>query len=73
MVNPNMPIRGLMYYGKLYSKYIEKNSLNIYSHELMKLPTRCYFLFYNGTEERPEWKEFRLTSAFAFPERAILR
>lgn len=28
--NPNMPIRGLMYFGNLYDTYIEKNELNIY-------------------------------------------
>ena len=37
--NPNMPIRGLMYFGKLYSKYIEENNLNIYGKKLCKIPT----------------------------------
>ena len=46
--NPNMPIRGLMYFGKLYSKYIETNRLDIYGTKLMKLPTPRYIVFYNG-------------------------
>lgn len=28
--NPNMPIRGFMYFGKMYDRYITENSLNIY-------------------------------------------
>ena len=27
--NPNMPVRQLMYAGKLYDKYIQRNKLNI--------------------------------------------
>ena len=27
--NPNMPIRGLLYFGKMYDKYITENHLNI--------------------------------------------
>ena len=46
--NPNMPIRGLMYYGNLYNSYIEEHSLNIYGSTLVKLPTPQYIVFYNG-------------------------
>ena len=28
--NPNMPIRGFIYFGKLYNKYIKSNKLNLY-------------------------------------------
>ncbi len=28
-LNPNMPIRGLIYFGKQYESYIKQNNLNI--------------------------------------------
>ena len=34
--NPNMPLRGLMYFGNLYDSYIESNGLNIYGKKLIK-------------------------------------
>ena len=45
--NPNMPIRGFMYFGKMYDRYITENSLNIYGKMLIKLPTPRYTVLYN--------------------------
>ena len=43
--NPNMPVRGLMYYGNLYNSYIHDRGLNIYGSSLMKIPTpKCKVL-----------------------------
>ena len=50
--NPNMPVRQLMYVGKLYDKYIQMNGLNIYGKKLMHLPIPKLVVFYNGTDER---------------------
>lgn len=62
--NPNMPVRGFMYAGKLYSKYIEENDLSIYGKKLVKLPSPHYYVFYNGTEEHPDREELKLSDAF---------
>ena len=62
--NPNMPIRGLMYFGKMYSRYIESNGLNIYGTKLEKLPTPRYIVFYNGVDEKPAIEKLRLSDAF---------
>ena len=70
--NPNMPIRGLMYYGKLYDKYIETNNLNIYSENLQSLPTPRYFVFYNGRADAPEKEMLRLTDAFSTPDKSSI-
>ena len=51
--NPNMPIRGLLYFGKMYDKYITENHLNIYGKTLIKLPTPKYTVLYNGMDEQP--------------------
>ncbi len=34
--NPNMPLRGLLYFAQLYNKYISRHKLNIYSTNLKK-------------------------------------
>ena len=70
--NPNMPVRGLMYYGKLYDKYIEVNNLNIYSERLQILPTPRYFVFYNGRDNAPEKEVLRLTDAFSEPDKSSI-
>ena len=48
--NPNMPVRQLMYAGKLYDKYIYMNKLNIYGKKPVFLPVPRLVVFYNGTE-----------------------
>ncbi len=51
-LNPNMPLRGLMYlyFGNLYDQYVKANKLNIYGKKLQKIPTPQYVVFYNGTD-----------------------
>lgn len=62
--NPNMPIRGLMYFGNLYNSYIHTRGLNIYSSTLVKLPTPKYVVFYNGTTNRNSIEKLKLSDAF---------
>ena len=61
--NPNMPVRLLMYVGKLYDKYISINHKNIYSHTLVHLPAPRLVVFYNGLEDRED-TVLRLSDAF---------
>ena len=70
--NPNMPVRGLMYFAKLYEKFIRLNKLRIHGSTQIKLPTPRYLVFYNGTQERPEKEELRLTAAFDKPEESCI-
>ncbi|SDB22121.1 hypothetical protein SAMN02910298_01063 [Pseudobutyrivibrio sp. YE44] len=62
--NPNMPVRGLMYFGMLYEKYIKSNGINIYSSGLKKIPTPRYVVFYNGLADRPSVEKLKLSDAF---------
>lgn len=64
--NPNMPIRGLLYFGRLYDKYITANHINIFSSVRKQLPVPQYFVFYNGTREEPDQTVLRLSDSF-FP------
>ena len=59
-----MPIRGLMYFGKLYDKYLKKNKCNIYNSNLVKIPTPQYYVFYNGTQEHPDKIVLKLSDSF---------
>ena len=63
-VNPNMPLRGLIYICMLYQGYLEQNNLDIYSSTRLRLPTPKYLVFYNGTKEEPDRRELRLSDSF---------
>lgn len=65
--NPNMPLRGLLYIGKLYQKYIEQRNYNIYGSKLIKIPAPQYVVFYNGDKELPDRTILKLSEAFEKP------
>ena len=62
--NPNMPIRGFMYFANLFDEYIDKNNYNIYGTKLVKIPTPKYVVFYNGTLDKPAIEKLKLSDAF---------
>lgn len=61
--NPNMPVRGLMYLGKLYDKYIHVHGLNIYGQKIMRLPIPRLVVFYNGKAAKED-EVLKLSDAF---------
>lgn len=63
--NPNMPLRGFMYFGQMYDKYISLEDMNIFGRELIKIPTPKYCVFYNGNEDLPSVMKLRLSDAFS--------
>jgi len=63
-VNPNMPVRGLMYFAQLYEKYIKMNHYSLYRNTQIMLPTPKYVVFYNGEAKRPAKEKLRLSDAF---------
>ena len=52
--NPNMPMRGVLYFARLYGKIIAQNNINIYSSSPRKFPFPQHIVFYNGTENQPD-------------------
>lgn len=62
--NPNMPIRGLLYFARNYASYIARNDLDIYSSTLQKLPFPQYYILYNGREEEADRCIIELEDAF---------
>lgn len=66
--NPNMPLRGFLYFGNLYEKYLDTHSLTLHSKSQVKIPTPNYIVFYNGTDNRSATEKLYLSSAFQVPD-----
>ncbi|MDD3340393.1 MAG: hypothetical protein PHS82_16255 [Lachnospiraceae bacterium] len=65
--NPNMPLRGLLYYARAMQGYLAVNEIDIYSSSLVKIPTPKYIVFYNGTKDYPDAQTLNLSDAFQTP------
>ena len=65
--NPNMPLRGLLYFAKMYEKYIAQYKLEIYSSALKKIPTPQFYVFYNGEKLLKDKEVLKLSDAFIQP------
>ena len=62
--NPNMPIRGLKYFARLYATYEESNELNEYGSSRLRLPTPRFVVVYVGEQERPYKEILRLSDSY---------
>ena len=61
-VNPNMPLRHLIYVTKVLQGIIRNEDL--YGSVLVQIPTPRFVIFYNGIEDQPEQKILKLSDAF---------
>ena len=61
-INPNMPLRALMYMGKVYEKIVDTRKR--YGKYLVKIPVPEIYVFYNGREDYPDEKTLYLKDAF---------
>ena len=62
-VNPNMPLRDLIYVTKLLQNIVR--DCDLYGSTLVKIPAPRFVVFYNGTDKQPERKVYRLSDAFS--------
>jgi len=62
--NPNMPLRGFMYFADLYNIIINKPDL--FRDSLVKIPIPKYVVFYNGVDKKnlPDISYQHLSDAF---------
>ena len=61
-VNPNMPLRDLIYAADiLASKFYDKS---VYSSVHIKIPSPKFIVFYNGSRNVPEQYMYRLSDAY---------
>ena len=63
-MNQNMPLRGLLYFAKMYEGYVESQKKNRFQKERIPLPYPRYIVFYNGEENLPQKMEMRLSESF---------
>ena len=61
-VNPNLPLRFLMYIADIYSAYVK--DMNIYSSKKLQIPLPSFVIFYNGVQSQPDRAEFLLSELF---------
>ena len=61
-LNPNIPLRDLIYIGIEYQQYVDDKSL--YSSRVQKIPAPKFMVFYNGTDAVDDRVEIRLSNAY---------
>ena len=61
-VNPNLPLRFLMYIADIYSAYVK--DMNIYSSKKLQIPLPSFVIFYNDVKSQPDRTEFLLSELF---------
>jgi len=61
-INENMPLRMLMYVGRVYEKIIDR--LKLYQTSLEKIPEPVFIVLYNGKDPYPEHATLKLSAAF---------
>ena len=62
-VNPNMPLRILIYAARTYERKTISNEKLMYSSKLIKIPTPEFYVLYNGTDKL-ENTQMKLSDAF---------
>lgn len=61
-VNPNLPLRFLMYITDIYSAYTK--DMNIYGSKKVQIPLPSFVIFYNGVKSQPDRTEVLLSELF---------
>ena len=61
-VNPNLPLRILMYITDIYSAYTK--DMNIYGSKKVQIPLPSFVIFYNDVKSQPDRTEFLLSELF---------
>ena len=64
-VNPNMPLRGLIYFSQQYEGLVSIGTKSIYGKKRIELPTPEYVVFYNGTDPMADEEVLYLSDSFS--------
>ena len=62
--NPNMPLRGLMYFAQLYQMNLSERGEDLFGSRLVTIPAPSFVVFYNGDKKLPDVSKLRLSDAF---------
>jgi hypothetical protein len=61
-INPNMPLRLLLYIARVYEKIVERK--NLYRERLLKIPRPEFIVLYNGPKPYPDQSILKLSGAY---------
>jgi len=67
--NPNLPLRGLMYFSQLYQMHLSRMGKTLHRSTLVMIPNPKFIVFYNGERETPDRLDLKLSDAFETPEK----
>ena len=62
--NPNMPLRGLQYFARLYTKYVEQGGYDLYGRRRIPLPCPRFIVLCFEGRQLPEREVMRLSDSF---------
>ena len=68
--NPNMPLRGFLYFATLYQMYMKENNKNLISSSRVMIPTPKFYVFYHGGPKNPERWKMKLSDSFLNPDKS---
>ena len=68
--NPNMPLRGLMYFSQLYQIYLTEMEMSLLSSKLIKIPTPKFIVFHNGSENEASRYSMKLSDSFIHEDKS---
>lgn len=63
--NPNMPLRGLIYFTQQFEGLVSARGDDIYGKRRIELPTPVYIVFYNGSDMRTDNVMLYLSDSFS--------
>ena len=63
--NPNMPLRGLLYFAQQFEGLVSARGDNIYGGGRIELPTPEYIVFYNGSGMHTDSRTLYLSDSYS--------
>ena len=63
--NPNMPLRGLLYFAQQFEGLVSTRGDDIYGKRRIELPTPVYIVFYNGSDMHTDNVMLYLSDSFS--------
>ena len=66
--NPNMPLRGFLYFAQLYNGYLSANKKDPARSGKINIPTPKFIVLYNGPGIMPDEFTMKLSESFIHPD-----
>ena len=66
--NPNMPLRGFLYFAQLYNGYLKSSRKDPNRCSKIGIPTPKFIVLYNGSTDKPNEFTMRLSESFINPD-----